>query len=171
MDNNVIKELIRVDHAGEYGAQIIYSGQIRFTKDKELKKLLQKLANEEQKHLDYFSEQSLKRRVRPSLLQPLWKIGGFSLGAITAILGKDYVMATTDAVESVIVEHYKDQLKILDNFDEEELKKKIQEFLNDESEHQHTGEENIVDNNEKIKALKIFVKGITRIAIKISEKI
>ena len=34
---NKIDEIIRVNHAGEYGAQRIYSGQIKYCKDKKLK--------------------------------------------------------------------------------------------------------------------------------------
>lgn len=42
-----LSEMIRVDHAGEFGAQRIYSGQIKFTKDKKLKKVLEKIATQE----------------------------------------------------------------------------------------------------------------------------
>ena len=35
---NSIKQIIRVNHAGEYGAQKIYNGQIKFCKNSKLKK-------------------------------------------------------------------------------------------------------------------------------------
>ena len=35
-----IDEIIRVNHAGEFGAQMIYGGQIKFTRDEKLKKKL-----------------------------------------------------------------------------------------------------------------------------------
>lgn len=117
-------EIIRVDHAGEYGAQRIYKGQIDFTNDLELKKELQQIASEELEHLNYFEKKALKSRVRPTALYPIWNIGGYSLGAITAIMGKDYVMACTEAVEEEIVKHYKTQLELLKNSKETDLKKK-----------------------------------------------
>ena len=121
-------EMIRVDHAGEYGAQQIYSGQIKFTKDKNLKKLLEKMANEEEEHLKYFESVMLDKRIRPTLLGGVWKIGGFSLGALTALLGKNYVMACTEAVEDIIVKHYEQQLHEIPSSEEKEIRKKIKKF-------------------------------------------
>ena len=166
-----LKEIIRVDHAGEYGAQQIYSGQIKFSKDPEFRSLLEHLANEEKEHFEYFEKLMIKKRVRPTLLQPLWKFGGFSLGAVTAVLGKDFVMACTEAVESVIVDHYRDQLNELDKSKEAELKKKISKFLADEDEHRVTGANNIVKNTLKLRLFKLFIRKITQSAIKISEKV
>ena len=51
-----LREIIRVDHAGEYGAQQIYSGQIKFTKDTKFKSLLENLADEEKEHFEYFEK-------------------------------------------------------------------------------------------------------------------
>ena len=166
-----LREIIRVDHAGEYGAQQIYSGQIKFTKDTKFKSLLEHLADEEKEHFEYFEKLMIKKRVRPSLLQPVWRFGGFSLGAITAVMGRDFVMACTEAVESVIVDHYSDQLKELDKSKETELKKKISKFLADEDEHKETGASNISNNTLKLRLFKLFVRKITQTAIKVSEKV
>ena len=166
-----LKEIIRVDHAGEYGAQQIYSGQIKFINDPEFRSLLEHLANEEKEHFEYFENLMIERRVRPTLLQPLWRIGGFSLGAITAVLGKDFVMACTEAVESVIVDHYRDQLEELDKSRETALRKKISKFLADEDEHRETGANNITKNTLKLKLFKLFIRKITQSAIKVSEKV
>ena len=166
-----LKEIIRVDHAGEYGAQQIYSGQIKFIKDPELRSLLERLADEEKEHFEYFENLMIKKRVRPTLLQPVWKFGGFSLGAITAVLGRDFVMACTEAVESVIVDHYRDQLKELDKSKETELKKKISKFLADEDEHKETGANNITNNTFRLRLFKLFIRKITQTAIKVSEKV
>ena len=37
-----LKQIIRVNHAGEYGAQKIYNGQIKFCKNRKLKKKLER---------------------------------------------------------------------------------------------------------------------------------
>ena len=166
-----LEEIIRVDHAGEYGAQQIYSGQIKFTKDPEFKSLLRHLAEEEKEHFEYFESLMIKKRVRPTLLQPLWKFGGFSLGVITALMGRDYVMGCTEAVESVIVNHYKNQLKEIERSKENQLKKKISKFLADEDEHKETGSKYITNNNLRLRIFKSLIKSLTKSAIKISEKI
>tara|TARA_A100001015_G_scaffold287001_1_gene356324 strand:+ start:720 stop:1190 length:471 start_codon:yes stop_codon:yes gene_type:complete len=153
--NKKLEKIIRVDHAGEFGAQQIYSGQIQFTRDPKLKKILQKMADEEKEHLEYFEDLILKKRVRPTLMHPLWSLGGFSLGVITALLGKNYVMACTESVETVIVEHYKKQIQEIEGSDNKELKKKIEKFLKDEAKHKETGLKNL--QNKSLK-LKIFRK-------------
>ena len=163
-----MNEIIRVDHAGEYGAQQIYAGQIKFTKEQELKETLQQIAKDEDEHLSYFESLMIEKRVRPTLMTPLWKLGGFYLGAFTAILGKDYVMACTEAVEKVIVDHYKNQI---DQIYEVDIKEKLEKFLNDEAEHQITGMSQIKNNDLKLKAFKKFIEAITKIAIKVSQKI
>ncbi len=167
----ILDELIRVDHAGEFGAQQIYSGQRKFTRDIELKNILKKMALEEKEHFDYFESLMLKKRVRPTLMHPLWKFGGYSLGALTALLGRNYVMACTEAVENIIVDHYREQLRVIENTDNKELEKKIKKFLNDETKHQETGKELIQDNNLRLRFFKRLIKVLTKIAIKISKKI
>ena len=77
----------------------------------------------------------------------------------------------TDAVETVIVDHYRKQLEEINKFDEKEIKKKLEKFLEEESEHQKAGNDNIDSEDLKIKIFKIFVKKGTDIAIKISQKI
>ena len=50
-------------------------------------------------------------RVRPTALLPIWDIAGFAIGAGSALIGgKEGAMACTVAVETVITEHYNDQV-------------------------------------------------------------
>jgi ubiquinone biosynthesis monooxygenase Coq7 len=79
-----------------------------------------------------------KRRVRPTLLSPLWHVGGYALGAATALMGEKAAMACTVAVESVIDEHYAEQERALADDDDHELKTAIQKFRADEKEHHDT---------------------------------
>jgi ubiquinone biosynthesis monooxygenase Coq7 len=44
--------------------------------------------------------------VRPTLLYPLWQGLAWGLGAGTALMGREAAMACTEAVETVIGEHY-----------------------------------------------------------------
>ena len=48
----------------------------------------------------------IQHNIRPTLLTEVAKIAGFGLGAVTALMGKEAAMACTEAVETVIGEHY-----------------------------------------------------------------
>ena len=110
-DKTILDEIIRVDHAGEYGATRIYDGQIAvFGKDSKIGKTIQHMADQEQEHIEKFNELLIEKRVRPTALLPLWNIAGFALGAGTALMGEKAAMACTVAVEKVIGEHYRDCL-------------------------------------------------------------
>ena len=71
----VLEEIIRVDHAGEYGATKIYDGQIAvFGKNSKLGKTIKHMADQEKEHIDKFNELILEHRVRPTALLPLWNL-------------------------------------------------------------------------------------------------
>lgn len=172
--NNIAKihEIIRVDHAGEFGAQKIYQGQLAFTRDKKFKILINSMLKQEEVHLKYFQDQIIKHRVRPTALMPLWNMGGYLLGAFSAMLGVKTAMLLTQSVEEVIEEHYQEQLTYLENIkNEEELKNKIEDFLDDEIEHKNTA---VLHESEQAlfaPFLSAMIKKICKTAIIISKKI
>ena len=167
----LLDEIIRVDHAGEYGATKIYDGQIFiFGKSSKIGKTIQHMADQEQEHIDKFNELILEHRVRPTALLPLWNVAGFALGASTALMGEKAAMACTVAVEKVIGEHYQEQLDLLGD-DHKDLKKTISKFRDDELEHHDIG---IEHDAEKAPGYKIMSKVIElgcKTAIAISKKI
>tara|TARA_Y100001970_G_scaffold159516_1_gene195159 strand:+ start:1305 stop:1865 length:561 start_codon:yes stop_codon:yes gene_type:complete len=170
-DRNILEEIIRVDHAGEYGATKIYDGQISiFGKNSKIGRTIQHMADQEQEHIDKFNELILEHRVRPTILLPLWNIAGYTLGATTALMGEKAAMACTVAVEKVIGEHYRDQQELLGN-DHKELKKTIKKFEKDELEHHDIG---IDHDAEKTPGYFIMTKIIEigcKTAIALSKKI
>ena len=105
----LISRIIRVDQAGEYGAKRIYEGQLSVLGGSEDGPLLREMADKENSHLETFNKLMVERRVRPTLLSPLWHFAGFALGAGTALMGREAAMACTVAVEEVIEEHYANQ--------------------------------------------------------------
>lgn len=121
-DADHLHELIRVDQAGEYGAVRIYKGQFAFTQDADIRVEIEHMLSQEQEHLDRFNEQMIKHHVRPTLMQPLWHVAGFALGALTALCGKRTAMACTVAVEEVIDEHYASQDWLENQDDRSDLK-------------------------------------------------
>ena len=167
----ILEEIIRVDHAGEYGATKIYDGQIAiFGKNSKLGKTIQHMADQEQEHIDKFNELILEHRVRPTALLPLWNVAGFALGASTALMGEKAAMACTVAVEKVIGEHYQEQLDILGD-DHKDLKKTISKFRDDELEHHDIGIEHDAESAPGYKIMSKVIELGCKTAIAISKKI
>ena len=170
-DKNILDEIIRVDHAGEYGATKIYDGQIAiFGKDSKIGKTIQHMADQEKEHIDKFNELIIENRVRPTALLPLWNIAGFALGAGTALMGEKAAMTCTVAVEKVIGEHYKEQQGLLED-DQRELKKTIAKFEKDELEHHDIGIEHDAESAPGYKIMTKVIEIGCKTAIAISKKI
>ena len=105
-------------------------------------------------------------------MSPAWKLGSVILGAVTTRLGSNYVYACTEAVEEVIVKHYQEQIKYLDKTKiDENLKKKIKKFCEEEDKHRASADRSIEENSLGLKVFKSFTKNITKLAIKVSKKI
>ena len=167
----ILEEIIRVDHAGEYGATKIYDGQIAiFGKNSKLGKTIQHMADQEQEHIDKFNDLIIEHKVRPTALLPVWNIAGFALGASTALIGEKAAMACTVAVEKVIGEHYQEQLELLED-DHKELKKTISKFRDDELEHHDIGIEHDAENAPGYRIMTKFIELGCKTAIAISKKV
>ncbi|GAB4175449.1 MAG: demethoxyubiquinone hydroxylase family protein [Thalassobaculales bacterium] len=126
--------MIRVDHAGEYGARRIYEGQLAVLGGRPVGDTLRHMHAQELRHLETFERLVVERGVRPTLLHPVWHVLGFALGAATALMGEKAAMACTVAVEEVIDEHYARQSAALGD-EEPALKAVIEEFRAEELEH------------------------------------
>jgi hypothetical protein len=99
--------MLRVNQAGEYGATRIYAGQLAvLRRNSPASKLIARMDGQERRHLERFNALMAQRRVRPTVLQPVWEVAGFALGAATALMSEDAAMACTDAVETEIDLHY-----------------------------------------------------------------
>lgn len=165
-----VARMIRVNHAGEYGAKRIYAGQLAVLAKSPSAPILQHMAEQEQVHLDRFSEMLVKRRVRPTALMPLWHMAGFALGAATALLGEKAAMCCTAAVESVIDEHYAEQENALDE-SEAELKNIVTKFRADEKEHHDIAIEQGAQASPFYHILTTAVVYQTKLAIWLSKRI
>lgn len=127
--------MLRVNQAGEYGATRIYAGQLAVMGDRHpMARDIAHMAAQEEEHRAVFDRMMAERGVRPTLLQPLWNVAGFALGATTALMGPEAAMACTAAVETEIDRHYDEQLTALKESDPE-LSEKIASFQADEVEH------------------------------------
>ena len=171
---NRIKELIRVDHAGERGAIKIYEGQLlalnTFIQDEDLKKKIEEMKVHEKEHCDYFENEIKKRNIKPTKFLPLWDLLGVGLGFGSTILGKKAAMLCTASVEEVIDEHYSSQIKQLED-DEKKLREKIIKFREDELHHKNIAYEEGATKKGIYSILDKIIKTGSKIAINISEKV
>lgn len=169
---NKIQEIIKVNHAGEFGAQQIYAAQIKFLRSDNTKKILSEMLLQELRHLNYFEEQIKSGRGQPTILLPVWKIFGYTLGAITGLMGHKYTMLTTEAVEEVIVQHYQDQINYLQTHAANNpILPQIQEFQKDEAEHINIAVDKEYNSHFSLIVIKHMVKTICHFAIYLSKKV
>ncbi len=99
---------LRSDHAGETGAVAIYHGVLAVTRDNGVRQFATRHIETERKHLEIMN--NLLPKDRRSKLLPLWKVFGYSLGAVPALLGPRAVFATIEAVETFVDHHYMAQI-------------------------------------------------------------
>jgi 3-demethoxyubiquinol 3-hydroxylase len=167
-----IEAMIRVDHAGEYGAVRIYEGQLAVLKRRKSASVetIQHMADQEQRHLKTFDRLVNERRVRPTALEPGWRIAGFALGAVTAAMGEKAAFACTAAVEEVIDEHYAAQVAALKDKDPA-LKATVEDFRADEAAHREEALKQGAEQAPGYKLLSETIKAGCRLAIKLSERI
>lgn len=164
-----IASMIRVDHAGEYGAVRIYDGQLAMIGRGRARDAIRQMAEQEQRHLAAFDELVRARQVRPTVLTPLWHVAGYALGAATALLGERAAMACTVAVEEVIDEHYQGQTERLGTADPA-LAKTIETFRAEEAQHRATAIEHGATETLGYELISAVVKTGSRLAIWLSTR-
>ena len=169
-----VQEFIRVDHAGERGAVKIYEGQLlalnTIVKNEDLKKKIEDMKEHETEHCQFFENEIKKRNIAPTKFLPLWDLLGVGLGFGSTLLGKKAAMLCTASVEEVIDKHYLNQINELGP-DEEELKKKITKFRQDELDHKDIAYEEGATKKGLYAVMDKIIKTGSKLAINISEKI
>ena len=175
MSRTRLEEMIRVDHAGEHGAVRIYDGQLAvFDKIPGMEKtaaLIRHMAEQEEEHLTHFDGLVVERNIRPTAFGPLWDVAGFTLGAVTALMGEKAAMACTAAVETEIDAHYAAQLDELENGADDDLRTTIEKFRADEAAHRDTAMENGAEETPGFEVMSKLIRFGCRVAIRASEKI
>lgn len=164
------ERMIRVDHAGEYGATRIYAGQLAVLERRGRSEVIRRMQEQEQQHLRTFNDLLSARRIRPTALLPFWHVAGFMLGAVTAAMGERAAMACTVAVEEAIDAHYSAQLVTLSDR-EPELRQTVEKFRADELEHRDIGLRHGAEKALGYRLLSRVIRAGCRTAIAISERL
>ncbi len=169
-----LAEILRVDHAGELGAVHIYRGQRAVLGQapghERIAGQLEEMEGHEAVHLARFDRLLTEHGVRPTVMTPLWRVAGFALGAGTALMGDKAAHACTEAVETVIEQHYADQIAELGER-EPELAAELSKFRDEELAHRDQALEEGAREAPAYPVLAAVIRAGCRAAIKISEKL
>lgn len=170
-----IGEMVRVDHAGEYGAVAIYRGQRAvfgtLPHKARIAAQLEEMEADEQHHLDTFDRLIFERDTRPTALAPVWHAAGHALGAATALMGEKAAHACTEAVETVIERHYAGQVEELRAMGEDELADLFDRFREEEVAHRDLAVEEGAKDAPGYALLSAAIKTGCRLAIRVCERV
>jgi len=101
--------LMRVDHVGEICAQALYQGQAFTARDAKTRSHMLGAADEETDHLDWCKKRLDELDSHTSLLNPVWYVGSFAIGAAAGLAGNGwnlgFVVETERQVEAHLDEH------------------------------------------------------------------
>ena len=161
----ILAEILRVNHAGEYGAVRIYKGQIASIPSP----ILHHMLDQEKQHLSYFDYQIQNHHSRPTIFLPLWHVGGYLMGKISAMISPKTAMLCTEAVEEVIDDHYQGQRQILHDIGAHNLAKKVEQFRLEELEHKDTAIANGSGDASGYSFVKGMISKVCKIAIWMSK--
>ncbi|KIJ17322.1 hypothetical protein PAXINDRAFT_175815 [Paxillus involutus ATCC 200175] len=171
-----LRRALRVDQAGEIAANHIYWGQMAVLgRNVKVGALIQEMWDQEKRHLFVMNKLQVQHQVRPTILSDVAKAAGYGLGVVTALLGKEAAMACTEAVETVIGEHYDDQLKEFESLPTSHpsvplLRDVIKELRDDELEHLDTAVEHHSQRAPAHALLSTMVGGGCKIAIELCKR-
>ncbi|MGI9153770.1 MAG: 2-polyprenyl-3-methyl-6-methoxy-1,4-benzoquinone monooxygenase [Rubrivivax sp.] len=108
-DRRLSAALMRVNHVGEVCAQALYQAQALTARSPELRQQMLAAAREETDHLAWTQQRLKELKDRPSLLNPLWYAGAFTLGLVAGRLGDaaslGFVVETERQVEAHLASH------------------------------------------------------------------
>lgn len=168
--NAKTERMLRVDQAGEYGATRIYAGQLAVMGNRApLAGEVAAMAEQEAAHLARFDRLMATRGGRPTVLQPLWSLAGYALGATTALIGPEAAMACTAAIEEEIDRHYTAQLDQIEG--DPELATMVEEFRDDERAHRDAALAAGAERAPGYPLLSGAIRFGCRLAIRLSERI
>src|SRR5690606_16512410 len=131
--------LMRVNHVGEVCAQALYRGQALFCRDASIRDVLHQAAAEEVDHLVWCRQRLDELHSRPSVFNPLWYLGAFSLGVAASRAGVPYNLGFMAETERQVEEHLDGHLDALPPQDERS-RRIVAQMRDDEIGHRTTAE-------------------------------
>ncbi|KAK2868003.1 hypothetical protein FQN49_003248 [Arthroderma sp. PD_2] len=181
-----LSRALRVNHAGELAATLIYSAQTPpvVRSHPHLRPLMKHMYDQEAGHFSIFNEMLATHRVRPTAMYPVWQAAATFLGWSTGVMGREAAMACTEAVETEIGTHYNDQIRVIVGWMEDaeakgevvpselqQLVKTLKRIRDEELEHLDHAVENDAKEAKPYEPLIGVVRLGCRAAIQITQRI
>ena len=170
-EDQLIRRILRVNHAGEHGAVAIYGAQLSRAPQHQnaLVSWLKETLAHEERHRDTFLAAMPKRGAKPCRAMAVWSVGGALLGKSTALLGQTGIMVCTAAVERTVHKHLEEQISYLSELDGE-LAEIIRKIRSEEDEHLEYAEKHHNQKSPFAQLLSLGVAFATEILIWISTR-
>jgi ubiquinone biosynthesis monooxygenase Coq7 len=161
-------KILKVNHAGEFGAVNIYRSQLFLANIfmKDLVPILEEFLADEKRHLDIFLQEIQRRNGVKCKSYYLCGVGGYAMGFTSALVGRRGIMACTWAVESVVVNHLHNQIEYLESKQDVEALKTVQDILEDEQNHRDTGFQSGGASNVFYQPLRCVISLLTEVIIR-----
>lgn len=105
--------LMRVNHTGEVCAQALYHGQAWVSRQPGLKAHLENAALEEGDHLHWCKLRLDELHSHTSVLNPLWYLGSFCIGATAGLIGDAWSLGFVVETEKQVIKHLESHLERL----------------------------------------------------------
>jgi ubiquinone biosynthesis monooxygenase Coq7 len=168
-DRLAIARILKVNHAGEYGAIRIYRAQIWVARRlyPDVVAFLEETLGHEINHCAMFRSAMPQRGARPCRATVLWGNGGLILGFLTALMGREGIWICTAAVEGAVHKHLDDQLFFLRDKDPE-LHALIDAIQAEELHHLNYAEERVRSRSLWARSLSGFISAATDTVIWLS---
>ncbi len=126
--------LMRVNHTGEICAQALYEGQALTAKDADTRNSLLTAAQEETDHLAWCEERLVELGSRPSVLNPIFYVASYAVGAVTGLLGDRVSLGFVEATEDQVCQHLDSHLESLPE-DDAKSRTIVSQMHEDEARH------------------------------------
>lgn len=126
--------LMRVNHAGEVAAQALFRGHALSAQTPAVRAQMERAAQEENDHLAWCEQRIEELGGRTSLLNPVWYLGSFAIGALTGKAGDKWSLGFVAETEHQVVAHLDEHLTCLPAADKPS-RAILEQMRRDEAEH------------------------------------
>ncbi len=109
-ERDLAGRLMRINHAGEVAAQGLYEGQALTAKLPDVRKKMERAAQEENDHLAWCEQRARELGCHVSYLNPLWYFGSLGIGAAAGLVGDKWSLGFVAETEKQVIRHLDEHL-------------------------------------------------------------
>jgi 3-demethoxyubiquinol 3-hydroxylase len=146
-DHQIIRSIINVNYAGEFGAIRLYSGQLFIARllHPGMMNIIRTIRHDEKKHCALFRDIMPNYGMRSCRMTWIWAVAGSLLGIVTPLLGRRALLVSIKAAEDTAHEHLGAQIHYLQSRDER-LALTIADVQTEEQKHVSISEQELGDS-------------------------